>query len=186
VQKKYISILIILAGFISGFSISLIVGEERAVDYQTFYYPQLKAWVDGTSKLYDINLSVHNAPWLMWLLRPLILFPYSWQVAAIRGFSIAVVCYSALFTIQNFKKETKIGAFCFAVLNIFTVALFLTSQVDAFPLLGLIICLQFKGWFIKGVGYVLMVIKPPNFWIFALFLFFWEVKKRGWQSASKV
>jgi hypothetical protein len=185
IYKNYFAILLVLGSFLAGFCTSLIIGEDRAIDYSVFYYPQLQGWAEGKSILYDMNISVHNPPWMLWLFRPFLSFSYAWQVAFLRGFTFAVIVYGLWFVSRNLAKPIQIITFALGIFNFFTLNLFLSGQIDALPLLGLIIALQTRSWFGKGVGYTLLAIKPPNFWIFAAFIFILEIKNKGWLQAAK-
>jgi hypothetical protein len=180
----YVSITLI-AVFLAGVLISLFIGEERAVDYYRTYYTQLKTWLEGTSVLYDNDLGMYNPPWLMWILSPVIIVPYSLQVAIMRGLSVAILAYATIVTTQKMGKDIKILAVIFSLINIFTVTLYFTGQIDAIPLLGLVIGLHFQNWVAKGIGYTLLALKPPNFWILGAFIFILEVKNKGWLQAIK-
>jgi hypothetical protein len=159
---------------------------EAGYDYFENYRPAAENWVQGDSQLYDEqSLGFYNAPWLMVLLVPTLLFPAAVGAVIVSGSSWLVILESMRAVRHLLPLAIPGAAFVLAVVNFPVFNLLYLSQIDALMLVGVVMgwwaVTQDKPW-VLGWSLCLLAIKPMNVALVALLFL---LSLRRWSDVVK-
>lgn len=156
-------------------------------DYIYHYRPHVSLWLDGQAQFYVSQLpGFYNPPWLVWLLTPLMLFPPDGGLALLQLITAFSLVFALDTVTRNLAGYTKLFSMIFGLVNFIVFDLLNRGQIDAFPLLGALICLSARRtWVTSGLGYTLLSLKPPNTLPLIIYFFVRDWLTKSFKEAAK-
>lgn len=132
-----------------------------ASDWQSYFQPFTRGWLEGRLELYDDTQAFWNPPWLLWLLIPLAVWPVwvGWGVLVV-GTLILMIWLT-----KDFPRRWLVFA------SPLIIDLVLNGPVEIVPMLGIAL-----GWLARdrphllGIALVLMAAKPQACFLVAIWL----------------
>lgn len=158
-------------------SFGLFLPVENGVDYVLTYRLITQSWLEGRTNLYDLaSTGLYNPPWLVWLVAPFVDWPVEYSLALLRAVTLVIIVYGLIQVTSIYSGYARLWAIVAGLINLHNFDLLFRGQIDAFALLGTLLAIAKRHWFLTGLGYVLMTIKPPNFLPIILFLLWLEFR----------
>ncbi len=170
--------LLYLAIFVG--SLLLLYNLDNGIDYFDIFRRVTKVWLEGRSNLYDsLTRDYYNPPWLVWLLAPTLAFDGQTGLALLRAVTVVIIIYGLASLTPVRAGWGRLWAIVLGLLNLHQFDLIYRGEIDGLVLLGLVLAIRFRNWYMLGIAYTLMAMKPPN--TIPLLLFFliieWRDKK---------
>ncbi len=155
-------------------------------DYVYAYRAEVNLWLQG-GQLYALQGPLfHNPPWLAWLLLPFVMLPTYSGLALLKAISFVVLVYALDSRTQGLPGYTRLFTIVLGLINLIVFDLMNRGQIDVLALSGALLCLlPGRSPIIKGAGYLLLTLKPPNTLPLALYFFMLEVRNTSWLIAFK-
>lgn len=174
----------IAVGIIAGvvFALAITLGEP-GVDFFRSFYPVVGDYLSGATQLYDANnRGVFHPPWVVWMLIPFGLLPYTIGEALLRTLSVLGIL-AAVWVYTRDRREFLLGA-VFALFNLHTFDLLYRGQITGFNALGAALvlpALTMRSPWLMGLGYLCLTVSLPNPIPFALVFLIasfkqWEIR----------
>lgn len=170
--------------FLFGVLLFLMAQFPLGDDYVLFFRPAAESYfIERDSLLFDEQTrGLFNAPWLIFLLPPLLLLPFEYGQVYLSLVSL----FSVVFAVHVMReKRLSLLALLLPVVNMFTVDLIIRGNVDGFNLIGL--ALGYIGYkrhrpWLLALGFFLLSTKPVNVLLPVIFIV-WMI--RDWSLRDK-
>ncbi len=161
------------AAFLAVAGIAMVIALHSVLlvgyDFAYWYWPIPRAWLAGTTALYDAaSLQFFSPPWTVWLLLPFALSDIQWGMTALTVLSLAIVGFVAFSVAKEEHAARPVLIVAAAILCPYSLTALFVGTLDPWALAGIYSCYLALGRrqpVLFGIGLLLALTRPQQCWL---------------------